>query len=208
MTYTSSDRPESLHCAEHRSWQMRQASCSKQAARATPEGLRSLQRSTGPFAYRSLCPLSVTTAKSISEVKPSNKRDAHHFSMNGQIWRRFSGRYWKQPGFYVKLDIELAKLCARGIISVSTQRKNLNRIASTEVFVVPPACKVDTSWNCFPYQIRFPRQFWYSLQLKTVAGGKEIVIHIVIQHSVFNTNSRWLFFIFIINIRFTFLCIL
>ena len=61
------------------------ASCSKQAARATPEGLRSLQRSTGPFAYRSLCPLSVTTAKSISEVKPSNKRDAHHFSMNGQI---------------------------------------------------------------------------------------------------------------------------
>ena len=31
------------------------ASCSKQTARATPKGLRLLQRSTGPFADRSLC---------------------------------------------------------------------------------------------------------------------------------------------------------
>ena len=36
-------------------------------------GFRSLQRSIGPFAYRSLCLLSVTAAKSISQVKPSNK---------------------------------------------------------------------------------------------------------------------------------------
>ena len=33
------------------------ASSSKQAARATPMGSRSLQRSTGPFAYRLLCML-------------------------------------------------------------------------------------------------------------------------------------------------------
>ena len=33
------------------------ASCSKQAARATPKGSRSLQRSTGPFADPSLCML-------------------------------------------------------------------------------------------------------------------------------------------------------
>ena len=39
------------------------AGCSKPAARATPKGPSSLQRSTGPFPYHSLCRLSASDAQ-------------------------------------------------------------------------------------------------------------------------------------------------
>ena len=43
------------------------ASSSKQAAQATPKGLRSLQRSTGPFADRSLCLLCAGDAENANQ---------------------------------------------------------------------------------------------------------------------------------------------
>ena len=70
------------------------ASGSQQAARALPKG--------------SLRLLSAMTAKSISEVKPSNKRGAHHFSHFTQLTRTEQAFYPGQRKSKCKTSCQVA----------------------------------------------------------------------------------------------------
>ena len=80
--------------------------------------------------------------------------------------------------FVGKTKLQL-KICRK--IVVKFKQQTPVEVLLRGFLVVSPACKLDTSCNCFQYQVRFPHSFLYSLQLKNVAGSVKIVIHIVIQ---------------------------
>ena len=82
------------------------ANSSKQTARATPKGLRSLQRSAGPFASHSLCllcaaPIHENTGFCGQTVSKSTS--VHEIVGSG-------GQDIKPPGFYAEPKLTLSPL--------------------------------------------------------------------------------------------------
>ena len=61
------------------------AGCSKPAARATPKGASSLQRSTGPFPYHSLCRPSASDAQLVRFLNDFCTSGVENLQFNAKI---------------------------------------------------------------------------------------------------------------------------